>query len=77
MKERTAEEIYSFIEYFNDISDAEPSSKDIVTYYCDNDGDDRGFVENIAWKDGGIEKFIARKWILQSRLDELFENKIK
>ena len=76
MINRTAEEIYSFIEYFHDIDDIEPNPNDIVTYYCEHK-DERGFVENIAWKDGGIEKFIAKKWILQAELEDLFNKRSK
>jgi DNA-directed RNA polymerase subunit RPC12/RpoP len=76
VKERTAEDIYEFIEHFNDIKEKEPSKEDIVTYYCDDGKGEQGFVENIAWKDGGLEKLIAKKWILQGDIDKLFENKL-
>ena len=69
---RTAEQIYSVIEHFNNIDDCEPEPDDIVTYYCKS-GDEEGFVENIAWKDGGIELLICTKWILQSELDKLLK----
>lgn len=68
----TAEEMYELIDHFIDIDVKNPNDNDIVTYYCDHK-DERGFVENIKWRDGGIEKFIARKWILQSTLDRLID----
>lgn len=68
----TAEEMYQLIDHFNDIEEQEPSNGDVVTYYCEH-GEERGFVENIKWGDGGFEKFIARKWILQKTLDSLID----
>ena len=80
MKEPTAEELYVFIDKFKDIYEygqlvSEPKPDDVVTYYCNNDSGENGFVYNTKWKDGGFEKFIAKKWILQSDLDLLISSK--
>lgn len=80
MKEYTAEELYEYINYFKNIYEhgqmvSEPLPDDIVTYYCDDDSGEKGFVYNIKWKNGGFEKFIAKKWILQKDLDWMINAK--
>jgi len=70
--EYSAEEMYSLIDHFNDIKDGEPNQDDVVTYYCDY-GDECGFVENIKWAEGGLERLICRRWILQTTLDSLID----
>jgi hypothetical protein len=77
MTEPAAEEINLYIKYFTDIYKegkiiSEPLPDDVVTYYCDDKNGsigDTGFVYNIKWKDGGIEKLVATKWILQKDLE--------
>ena len=70
-----AEKINEFIDSFEPMykngESNDPNDDDMVTYYCDDGKDNVGFVENIKWIDGGLEKLICKKWILQSKLDEL------
>ena len=67
----SAEQIYVFIDHFTNIEDSEPNGEDVVTFYVDNGKNYIGFVENTRWDEGGIHKFICRKWILQTELDKL------
>lgn len=72
MNEPSAEKLFLYIDQFESYSKSnKPNPEDFVTYYCDSGDGDEGFVYNIQWKDGGIEKFICKKWILQRKLDLL------
>ena len=75
MSNFTAEEINSCMKFFEPMyingKSNPPDDEDVVTMYCDNGKDEIGFVENVKWEDGGIEKFICKKWIWQDKLNKL------
>lgn len=75
----TVEKINQFIGKFKEVYDEKgeeinPIPDNVkLTVYCDNDEDERGFLENVTSDKMGLEALIAQKWILQSELDELMK----
>lgn len=77
MKEYTVEQLYEQLPSFTDIYG--DNAKDMpegvnLTVYCSNGGDEEGFIENAKSDELGLHALIAKKWILQSDLDNLLAN---
>lgn len=77
MNEPSANYIDQFHDQFITIHDADfhevnPIPEDqYVTVYCEGDRDNIGYVWNVKGGELGLEALIARKWILQSKLEDL------
>jgi len=70
----SAEKINEFIDNFKNIDTNEPPKDEKVTVFCDDGNDEVGFCENTLFSDIGFNMFIAKKWILQTELDELMKD---
>lgn len=76
----TAEQMNEHIDQFQIIwkegHEENPMPDDVkLTVYCDNDADERGFLENVTTDEMGLDALIARKWIRHAHLLELINNK--
>lgn len=74
MAQRTyeAEFLNKFINKFKDISELTEKEKELnCTYYCDDGNSEVGFAENVKFYDMGYTCFIAKKYILQEKLEKL------
>ena len=75
MIDYTADQVYTFISRFTPIYEHGKVTNPIpdgvkITVFCEG-REESGFVENITHDEMGIEKLIAKSWILQSELDDL------
>ncbi len=74
-----AEEINKFIDNFKEIYQNNKEENPLpdgvkLTVWCSNDDDTQGFAYNVTSDELGLEILIAKKWILQGELEQLYAN---
>ncbi|WP_159467979.1 hypothetical protein [Dyadobacter sp. 3J3] len=80
MKELTPEQIWLFKDYFTDIHkdghEIKPMPDNVkLTVWCDNGGDEAGYLYDVTTNEMGLEALIAQSWIPHKKLIELAREK--